>query len=175
MHLRSLLYRHAWLVKATSIVAVSFFLGSIAQLSPTVVSAQGGGTSGTIKNPIDAKDFLELVEAVARAITAIGIPLVAIFLVWAGFLFVTAQGSEEQLKRAKTTFFWALVGGAVVIGAWALAVAIVNFARNLGGGSNNPAPPIGNPPPITGPFVPIPPGNPGPFPPPPFLPQLPNP
>lgn len=90
------------------------------------------GAPGTITNPIDADTFLELVEAVAKAVTAIGIPLVAIFLVWSGFLFVTAQGSEEQLKRAKTTFFWSLVGGAVVIGAYALAIAIVNFAKNLG-------------------------------------------
>lgn len=88
--------------------------------------------SGSISNPIQAKTFGELVQAIAKAITAIGIPLVAIFLVWSGFLFVTARGNEQQLVRAKTTFFWALVGGAVVIGAWAIATAIVNFARSLG-------------------------------------------
>ena len=86
----------------------------------------------SISNPIQAKTFGELVQAIAKAITAIGIPLVAIFLVWSGFLFVTARGNEEQLKRAKTTFFWAVVGGAVVIGAWAIAIAIVNFAKSLG-------------------------------------------
>ena len=85
-----------------------------------------------ISNPIQAKTFGELVQAIAKAITAIGIPLVAIFLVWSGYLFVTARGNEEQLKRAKTTFFWAVVGGAVVIGAWAIAIAIVNFAKSLG-------------------------------------------
>mgnify|MGYP001578894130 FL=1 len=128
MHLSPIIYRYAPLTKTMSIIVFTFLLSFIAQLSPANVAAQGG----TIRNPIDADTFLELVEAIARAITAIGIPLVAIFLVWSGFLFVTAQGNEEQLKRAKTTFFWALVGGAVVIGAWALAVAIVNFARGLG-------------------------------------------
>ena len=90
-----------------------------------------------ICNPIQANTFSDLVVALARAITAIGIPLVAIFLVWAGFLFVTSRGNEEQLKRAKTTFFWTIIGGAVVIGAWALSIAVVNFARNLGGNGNN--------------------------------------
>ncbi|TSC71413.1 MAG: hypothetical protein G01um101470_618 [Parcubacteria group bacterium Gr01-1014_70] len=108
------------------IMFLSLLKKTVFFLTPLFVSAQ------TIDNPIKAKDFNELVTAIAKAITAIGIPLVAIFLVWSGFLFVTARGNEEQLKRAKNTFFWALVGGAVVIGAWALAVAIVNFARALG-------------------------------------------
>lgn len=122
------LYTYIRSITIISVFVFSLFLGAIAQLSPINAAAQGG----TIGNPIKANTFLELVEAIARAITAIGIPLVAVFLVWSGFLFVTARGNEEQLKRAKTTFFWALVGGAVLIGAWALAVAIVNFARGLG-------------------------------------------
>lgn len=88
--------------------------------------------SKEICNPIQANTFLELVEAIASAVTAVGIPLVAIFLVWSGFLFVTARGNEEQLKRAKTTFSWTLIGGAVLIGARVLAIAIVNFAKGLG-------------------------------------------
>jgi len=123
-------YRHTKKIKISALFAFALFLSFVAQLSPTTVSAEGGG--GTITNPIDAPDFLALVTAIAKAVTAIGIPLVAIFLVWSGFLFVTARGNEEQLKRAKTTFFWAIVGGAVLIGAWAIAVAIVNFAKGLG-------------------------------------------
>lgn len=129
MRFLSIIYHYTTFVKTASIVGFSFLLGLITQLSSTPAFA---AQNSTITNPIEADTFLELVEAVARAITAIGIPLVAIFLVWSGFLFVTARGNEEQLKRAKATFFWSLVGGAVVIGAWALAVAIVNFAKGLG-------------------------------------------
>ncbi len=115
-------------IRTISIAVFSFATTALAQTS----SSDCGKTGSGISNPIKACTFIELVEAIAKAITAIGIPLVAIFLVWAGFLFVTARGSEEQLKRAKSTLFWALVGGAVVIGAWALAIAIVNFAKGLG-------------------------------------------
>ncbi len=101
-------------------------------LFPLLVFAEECDPAKEICNPIEADTFLELVEAIAKAITAIGMPLVAIFLVWAGFLFVTARGNEEQLKRAKTAFYWTLVGGAVVIGARVLAIAIANFAKGLG-------------------------------------------
>lgn len=96
-------------------------------LLPFLASAQN-----KIDNPIQAKDFYAFVEAIAKAITAVGIPLVAIFIVWSGFLFVTARGNEQQLEKAKITFYWSIIGGAVVIGAWAIAIAVVNFARNLG-------------------------------------------
>src|SRR3989338_143400 len=128
MRLLPIIYRYNTLAKTVSVTGFSFLLGLIVQLSPSTVSA----ASGAIINPIQAQTFGQLVEAIAKAITAIGIPLVAIFLVWSGFLFVTARGNEEQLKRAKATFFWSLVGGAVLIGARALAVAIVNFAKGLG-------------------------------------------
>lgn len=140
------------LTKTIATFVFMLFVGFIAQLSPTDVSAQGG--TGTITNPIDAKTFYELVVAIAKAITAIGIPLVAMFLVWAGFLFVTSRGNEQQLEQAKKTFYWALIGGAVVIGAWALSVAIVNFARSLGGDSGTPTggtPPNAPSPPTTPP------------------------
>lgn len=94
----------------------------------------GGGSSGggiELRNPILSKTFADLVQKIAKVFTAVGIPLVAIFLIYAGFLFVTAQGSEDKLKTAKTTFFWAIVGGAIVIGAYAIATAIVNFAIKL--------------------------------------------
>ena len=90
-----------------------------------------GDCSGQFCNPIQSKTFADLVQKIANAITAIGIPFVAIFIVWAGFLFVTAQGDEKRLEQAKKTLQWALIGGAIVIGAYALSAAIVNFAKSL--------------------------------------------
>lgn len=91
----------------------------------------GGGAGIELPNPIESDTFGKLVENIAKVVTAVGVPLVAIFLIYSGFLFVTAQGSEDKLKTAKTTFFWAIVGGAVIIGARAIATAVVNFAGKL--------------------------------------------
>ncbi|PJE64506.1 MAG: hypothetical protein COU90_01540 [Candidatus Ryanbacteria bacterium CG10_big_fil_rev_8_21_14_0_10_43_42] len=101
--------------------------------SPTPTPPPPAGPTGGlgISNPIAAKTFGELVQAIANAVIAIGIPLVAIFLIYAGFLFVTSGGNEQKLQQAKTTFYWALIGGVIVIGAFAIATAIVNFAKNL--------------------------------------------
>ena len=57
--------------------------------------------------------------------------LITIFLVWAGFLFVSARGNEQQLSTAKTMLFWTIIGAILIVGAWVLAQVVVEFAQGL--------------------------------------------
>lgn len=84
-----------------------------------------------LKNPINADSFSDVVKGFAELMVKIGIPLATVFLVWSGFLFVSARGNDEQLKKAKSTFFWTVVGTALLVGAYAIASAIVDFAQKL--------------------------------------------
>jgi hypothetical protein len=95
----------------------------MAQGSGTQVTGGSGG--GGLQNPLrNINNFEQFVEALLRVVINIGFPILILFIVYAGFLFVTAQGSEEKLKKAKQTFFWTIVGAAIFLGAWALAVLI---------------------------------------------------
>lgn len=85
-----------------------------------------------IQNPIKAGTFAKLVEDITDIILKIGLPLAAVMIIYSGFLFVTARGNEEQLKKARTNFYWAIIGAAVIIGARVIAGAVVNFAESLG-------------------------------------------
>lgn len=85
-----------------------------------------------IINPIDFTSFSGVIWAIASAIIKIAVPLAAIFLIYAGILFVTAQGNEEQLKRAKSVFWYTIVATALIVGAYAIASAIVEFYSGFG-------------------------------------------
>jgi|SRR3989338_3756340 len=85
-----------------------------------------------IENPLNADNFGQIIENLAQAITTIGIPLAVIFIIYSGFLFVTARGNDKKLEEAKKTFYWAIVGTILIIGAWALASALNEFAQDLG-------------------------------------------
>lgn len=98
---------------------------------PFSAFAQGGGTGGSLSNPLQAQSFAELVEDIAKLAAQIGIPVAAIFIIYSGLLFVTARGSEEQLKKAKTNFMWAMIGTAILLGAWVIARAISETIRGL--------------------------------------------
>lgn len=109
--------------KITALLASYFVF--IMMLAPFVFAQT------TLNNPLKARDFASLVQGLADILIKIGIPLVGIFIVYAGFLFVTAGGDERKLESAKTTFYWTIIGGAVLLGSSALAEAVVDLVKNL--------------------------------------------
>lgn len=84
-----------------------------------------------VPNPINCDTFSCVVQAITAILVNIAIPLAAIFLIYAGFLFVSARGNEQQLKSAKDVFWYTIVGTAIVVGAYAIASAVVYFAKNV--------------------------------------------
>lgn len=84
-----------------------------------------------LKNPIKAETFGAVIEAIAKAVVEIGITVAGIFLIYSGFLFVSARGNAEQITKAKTVFFWTIIGALLVIGARVIATALNEFATGL--------------------------------------------
>jgi len=80
-----------------------------------------------IQNPLgdDVGSLTDLVKVIlSNIVLPLGAVIVTFFLIYSGFLFVTAQGSEEKLSRAKVTFTWTVIGAAILLGSWAIAQAI---------------------------------------------------
>lgn len=84
-------------------------------------------------NPIEANDLKELVEKFLKVVVEFGAIIAVFFLIYAGFLFVKAQGNESELQKAKTTFFWVIVGGMVILGAHVLSRVIDNTVKQIAG------------------------------------------
>ncbi|GMQ95413.1 MAG: hypothetical protein BMS9Abin13_526 [Patescibacteria group bacterium] len=112
------------------IVSISIFLPFLAAGQ----TRKGGGVSGgaTLENPlVSIGSFGDFVAAILGIVVKIGVPIAAIFIIYSGFLFVTAGGSEEKLTKAKTSFLWAVVGTGILLGAWVLAQAIGTTIESL--------------------------------------------
>jgi hypothetical protein len=88
--------------------------------------------SADLVNPLgETKTFGALIGKITQIVAEIGLPLAVVVLMYAGFLFVTARGNEEQIKTAKKVFFWAIIGTALILGAWVIAGAINEFLVGL--------------------------------------------
>ena len=48
---------------------------------------------------------------------AVGAPLCAIAIIWAGFTFILAQGDPNKVKEARSRLWWTLIGTAILFGA----------------------------------------------------------
>jgi len=48
-------------------------------------------------------------------------PIIVIFIIYGGFLYVTARGNTEQISQATKTLTYAIIGGILIIGAVAIS------------------------------------------------------
>ena len=82
-------------------------------------------TKGQICNPIPKVGSVpDLIRIILEGVLQIGIPVVALAIIYSGFLFVFARGNTEALGKAKTTLMYTLIGAAILLGSWALAQMI---------------------------------------------------
>ncbi len=94
-------------------------------------------TPGKLTNPLGAKNFCDLIKIVLQAILAIGLPIAVVFLVYAGFRFILAQGNPEKIKEAQTNFLNTVIGIAIFLGAWTIAQVIAATLKGLGASAVN--------------------------------------
>ena len=93
----------------------------------------------TIENPIIYGTIPCFIQGILKIVVRVGIPVAVFFIVYAGFLFVTARGNEQQLEKAKHAITWALIGSAILLGAWILAVAVQGTLNQITGDTGTPA------------------------------------
>ena len=144
-----------------NILKYSFvFLIAFTLVMPFIVNAKsgtgaGGSTTGTggsntgtggsntgpsknitgitfgIKNPIKVDTITQFVEIILNAVLVLGIPIVALAIIYCGFLFVKARGNGEEIKKAKGAFMYTIVGAFLLLGAWVLAKAIGSTVNEI--------------------------------------------
>ena len=90
---------------------------------PGVNPSDGPG----IPNPLagNVTDIISFVRFVlTNIVLPIGVVIVVFFVIYSGFLFVTAQGNASKLEDARKTFLWVVVGAAILLGSVVIAEAI---------------------------------------------------
>ena len=86
-----------------------------------------------LSNPIGSTSVTELVRQIVRVIFMLGVPVVSFFIIYSGFLLVTAGGNVEKLKTAKRAFLMSVLGGAVLLGAWVILEALQGTINQIRG------------------------------------------
>jgi hypothetical protein len=92
-------------------------------------SGAGGGSSSinvTIENPLDGtvSSIPDFIEKILDIVITIGVPIVALAIIYSGFLFVAAQGKPEGLQKARQAFTFTIIGAVLILAAWLIAQAI---------------------------------------------------
>jgi hypothetical protein len=108
------------------VVAPVFSLAQVDNCDPT---------EGVICNPLaknGVNSIPELIRIILEGALKIGIPIVALAVIYCGFLFVAARGNSEKLTKAKDALLYTIIGAAILLGSWAIAKMISVTITGLG-------------------------------------------
>ncbi|MEI6843600.1 MAG: hypothetical protein WCK48_03820 [bacterium] len=119
-------------------------------LLPVILKAStsgGGNTAGgsgtqvkvTLTNPLkcnsnqgDCDTILGLITTILNNVI---MPIAAVFcvlwIIYAGFKYVTAQGNPKKVEDAHQTLLWALVGTGILLGAAAISQVVQTTVQSL--------------------------------------------
>jgi|SRR3989338_3242259 len=87
---------------------------------------------GKLCNPIPKVTSLGgLIHTLIEGILKIGMPIIALAIIYCGFLFVKAQGKPEEISKAKSALLYTLIGAAILLGSWAIAQMIRDTVLEL--------------------------------------------
>lgn len=84
-----------------------------------------------LKNPLNFSSIPEFIAGALKALALIALPIITLFLVISGFYFITAQGSQDKLQKAKLNFVYVVLGALLILGAWILATLIAGTVNQL--------------------------------------------
>lgn len=108
---------------------------AFAACTPDGTTNTRDGVSNTaltkLPNPVNAASFQDLADDILGIVSKVGAIVAVFFIIYAGFLFVTAGANETKRTDAKWALLYAVIGTAVLIGAQALSTIVCNTVESL--------------------------------------------
>lgn len=100
-----------------------------AQTSFALAQSQG------LTNPLNPQfsTIPGFISGVLKVMVEVSLPIITIFIVYAGFKFVAARGNPGKLDEAKQNFVWVIFGALLILGAWVIATLIGGTVTQLVG------------------------------------------
>ncbi|MEI6022511.1 MAG: hypothetical protein WCQ32_01555 [bacterium] len=99
----------------------------------TVIPPGDTKISYSINNPLGVTSIDEVIQKIMAVIVKLAVPVIICLFLYTGFMFITAQGDTTKLKTAKTMLWQVIVGTIIILGAWAIAAAIVTTVSLITG------------------------------------------
>lgn len=68
-----------------------------------------------LENPLEADNFIELIDVLATWLFNLAIPVVVVMIVYAGVMFLTSRGEPAKVTKARQILLYAVVGFAIIL------------------------------------------------------------
>ncbi len=90
------------------------------------LTAHGACSAGTLCNPLKVTTITEFLVAIIDILLIFALPVIIFFIIYSGYLFVTAGGDSGQIEKARGSLTWAIIGGVIILGAKLIITVVQN-------------------------------------------------
>ncbi len=118
-------------MKLTNRIQVFFLTLLLALPLVTLGVNSPPGGKNKIDNPLKNDDLFAFINSIIDAALKIGAVVAVLAIIFAGFMFVTAQGDEEKIKTAKRILLYAAIGIVILLGARVISDVIINTVKGV--------------------------------------------
>ncbi|MEY4747462.1 MAG: hypothetical protein RLZZ416_511 [Candidatus Parcubacteria bacterium] len=89
-----------------------------------------------LENPLkpEFSDIPRFIAGALRVLVVVALPIISLFVVVAGFMFIWARGNASELEKAKKNFVYVIIGALLILGAWVIATLIGGTVSQVVGG-----------------------------------------
>lgn len=101
-------------------------------------TGQQTGSVNQLVNPISVSSLDGLVSKILGIAIILAIPVAALLIIYAGFMYVLAQGDKKKIGDAHQILLWTVVGLAIILGAWAIVQIIQGTVLDIANDSGTP-------------------------------------
>ena len=108
-----------------------------AVLVASVSIAFAADTTVVLANPLKVKTIGDLLVAIINIVMILMVPVIVFFIIYSGFKYVVARGNASQVEEASQSLFYAILGGVLILGAFAIANIIQSIVTAF---QNTPTP-----------------------------------
>jgi surface polysaccharide O-acyltransferase-like enzyme len=101
---------------------MSFFIAAVA-LDASVTR---------IRNPIEAETLQEFLLRLINVAIVFAVPLLALMIVIAGFLYATGGGNKEKIEKAGKMIKYGIIGFLIIVLAWVIVSVLQGIVEPRG-------------------------------------------
>ncbi len=83
-------------------------------------------SAGQLCNPLKVTTITEFLVAIIDILLIFALPVIIFFIIYSGYLFVTAGGDSGQIEKARGSLTWAIIGGVIILGAKLIITVVQN-------------------------------------------------
>ena len=102
-------------------------------LLPAIAWAQGSKLDNPLKPEFST--IPTFIAGALKVLVIVALPVIALFIVVAGFMYIAARGNPGKISEAHKNFVYVLIGALLILGAWVIATLIGGTVTQLVGSS----------------------------------------